>query len=209
MACITTPIIVNFRAHPFVTVKKMALYKYFKSSAGSSTSERSNSRSSTSLEKEIEKEETKSVKSKTKRGEYLSISQEEKAKIAKYASENGISKAVKHFADKNVKESTVRGWKSAYETELRERRKSAAPGEGIVVDSLPVKRRGRPPLLGQKWDQLLQELIIAKRQRSVPIGTSVVIGTGRGILLKHNRSLLEEYGGTVTLDKEWAKSVLR
>ena len=114
MACITTPINVNFRAHPFVTVMKMAFYKYFKSSAGSSTSELSNSRSSTSLEKEIEKE-TKSVKSKTKRGEYLPISQEEKAKIAKYASENGISKAVKHFADKNVKKSTVRGWKSAYE----------------------------------------------------------------------------------------------
>ena len=50
---------------------------------------------------------------------------------------------------------------------------------------------------------------VAKRQQSVPIGTSVVIGTGRGILLKHNRTLLEEYGGTVTLDKEWAKSVLR
>ena len=141
----------------------MALFKYFKSTAGSSTFETSISKSSTSIEKEIEKEETKCVRPK-KRGEYISISQEEKAKIARYASENGISKAVKHFADKNVKESTVRGWKLAYEKELKEKRKAAAPGEGIVVDSLPVKRRGRPPLLGQKWDQLLQEFIIAKRQ---------------------------------------------
>uniref|UniRef100_A0A1X7UBM3 Uncharacterized protein n=1 Tax=Amphimedon queenslandica TaxID=400682 RepID=A0A1X7UBM3_AMPQE len=68
MLCITTPIIVNLHAHPVVTVKKWHSYKYFKSSAGSSISEHSNWRLLMSLEKEIEKEETKSVKCKTKRG---------------------------------------------------------------------------------------------------------------------------------------------
>ena len=51
-------------------LRKMALYKYFKSTAGSSIFETSISKSSTSLEKEIEKEETKSVRPK-KRGEYI------------------------------------------------------------------------------------------------------------------------------------------
>ena len=46
------------------------------------------------------------------------------------------------------------------------------------------------------------------RARGVPIGTSVVIGMGREILLKHNKSHLEEYGGVINLNKEWAKSIL-
>ena len=46
------------------------------------------------------------------------------------------------------------------------------------------------------------------RARGVPIGTSVVIGMGRGIFLRHNRSQLEEYGRTIKLNKEWAKSIL-
>jgi len=46
------------------------------------------------------------------------------------------------------------------------------------------------------------------RARGVPIGTSVVIGMGRVMLLKHNRSHLEEYGGMIKLNKEWAKSIL-
>ena len=32
---------------------------------------------------------------------------------------------------------------------------------------------------------------------------------GRGLLLKSKRELLDEYGGPITLTKEWAKSVLR
>ena len=47
------------------------------------------------------------------------------------------------------------------------------------------------------------------RSRGAPIGTSVIIGIGRGILLKHNRSGLEEFGGSLKLNKEWAKCILR
>lgn len=37
-----------------------------------------------------------------KRGEYLRFCHEEKAMIVKYASEHGVSKALKHYNDKNV-----------------------------------------------------------------------------------------------------------
>ena len=40
------------------------------------------------------------------------------------------------------------------------------------------------------------------RSQGTAIGTSVVIGVGKGILLKHKKS-------TVELGKEWAKSVLQ
>ena len=49
--------------------------------------------------------------------------------IAKYASEHGVNKAVKR-----------------YQTKID-------PGETIVVDVLPVKKCGRPPLLGEKLDK--------------------------------------------------------
>ena len=47
------------------------------------------------------------------------------------------------------------------------------------------------------------------RERGAPISTSVVVGIGRGVLLKMNKACLGEFGGTVNLNKEWAKSILR
>ena len=45
---------------------------------------------------------------------------EQKAKVTKYAAENGATKAICHFAKDlpGLKESTVRGWKTAYLHEL-------------------------------------------------------------------------------------------
>ncbi len=77
----------------------------------------------------------------------------------------------------------------------------------MVVESLATKKRGRPPLLGSTLDKNLQEIIVSLRSRGTPIGTSVIIGIG--MLLKHNRSSMNEFGGDIVLGKEWAKSVLR
>ena len=57
--------------------------------------------------------------------------------------------------------------------------------------------------MGEKLDKHLQQLIITMRTRGTPIGTSVVIGIGQGILMKYrsNRS-------DIKLNKEWARSVL-
>ena len=87
----------------------------------------------------------------------MKFSEKEKAVIAKYASEHGEAKAVRHFQGKNVKESSVRDWKKIYEKELKDKRKNATPGITIEIASLPSKKQGRPPLLGYKLDQLLQE----------------------------------------------------
>ena len=47
------------------------------------------------------------------------------------------------------------------------------------------------------------------RSRGTPVGSNIVIGVARGILLKHNRSALKELGGTVQLSKGWGKQVLQ
>ena len=54
---------------------------------------------------------------KRKRGEYNHYSPDQRYKIAKYAVENGVSKAAKHFSKhlgKNINESSIRTIKKAY-----------------------------------------------------------------------------------------------
>ena len=141
----------------------------------------------------------------TSRSEYIKLSLEKKAEIGKYASENGVAKAARHYKDLDVKESSVRDWRDAYLKEIRAKRKEAKPGEEIVVTKLPCKKRGRPVLIGEKFDKHLQEKLIALRHRGTPIGTSAVIGVGLGILKKHKST-----GDPKNkLNKEWARSVLR
>ena len=143
------------------------------------------------------------------RGKYAKFSPVEKASVGKYASEHGVAKAVEHFKEKVLKESTVRDWKKVYEFNLREKRKSTEPGEAVVVSSLEGKKRGRPPLLGTRLDLLLQERIVAMRERGTPIGSSTVIGIGKGILMRYEKQDQESKEPSITLNKDWAIGVLR
>ena len=185
----------------------MALFKYFEPAEAALTSSVVPASTVKAVNKEVNKELEKELEKGSKRGEYLKLSSEEKATIAKYAFENGIANAVRHFKGKKLKATSVSDWKKIYERELKDKKKLG--DREVVVLSLPEKTRGRPPLLGKKCDNMLKELIISMRSRGAPVGTSIVIGVGRGILLKHNKSLLSECGGPVFLNKEWAKSVLR
>ena len=82
-------------------------------------------------------------------------------------------------------------------------RKEVKVEESVTVDSLPSKKRGKPPLLGPKLDTHLQQLIGDMRSRGTAIGTSVV-GTGT-VLMKHTG----KKPPPGKLSKEWAMSVLR
>ena len=115
---------------------------------------------------------------------------------------------MRHFKDKDLKRSTVRDWRNLYLKELCAKKKLAKAGEEVLVKTFTFKRQGRPPLLGVKLDKYLQQLVTVMRSRETPIWTTIVIATGRGILLKHSKSSLEENGGTIKLNKEWARSVL-
>ena len=74
-----------------------------------------------------------SVLSGKRRGPYSKTSQDDKLTIGKYASENGVAQAVRHFKEKNLKESSVRDWKNLYEKQLKEQIAQALPGEKVVV----------------------------------------------------------------------------
>ena len=59
----------------------------------------------------------------------------------------------------DVAESSVRDWRDLYRRELTIKSKEVKVGEEICVDALPSKKRGKPPLLGEKLDCHLQEKI--------------------------------------------------
>lgn len=126
-----------------------------------------------------------------KRGEYQKLSPKDKAVIRKYASKYGVASAVRKFSEKNLKESSVRDWQNLYIKELQEKRKNAKIGKVVCVNVLPIQKRGKPPLLGEKLDRYLQQVIGKMRSRRTLIGTSVIIGVGKVILLKHKKPPVE------------------
>ena len=140
-----------------------------------------------------------------KRGTYEKITPESKAKIAKYAAENKIAAAIRHFENNqafpNLKESTVRGWKKAYCTSLR--RKEVEP-----AGQLPVTHTGRPLLLGQDVEENAKRIIRCIREAGGVINNSIVIGIITGILRDTDSNLLAENGGPVQIDRSVARRLL-
>ena len=92
-----------------------------------------------------------------KRGEYGDYSLDTRYKIARYAIENGNSRAARHFSsvlDRNINESMVRGFKTSY----NRRRNLSKEFEPSQNSSLPRSPRGRPTKLG-KYDEFVQSYI--------------------------------------------------
>jgi len=89
-----------------------------------------------------------------------------------------------------LKDSTVQDWKRLYEKEYWEKCRGAKALAKAVEDEavsevteLPSKKRGRPSLLGEKLDMYLRRYIKAMRSRGTTVGSSIVVGVARGVLL--------------------------
>ena len=116
---------------------------------------------------------------------------------------------------KPLNESTVRGLKRKYEDALKEKKKTVSVEdiennpEALQIHALPAKKRGRPVALGEDLDQQLQAYVCALRSAGAVVNTAIVRAAARGIVSSTNRFQLYEFGGHLTLSKEWGKSVLR
>ena len=85
---------------------------------------------------------------KENHGPYKKYSPTVRAEMGKYACHHGMAAAARFFSrklEKKVSESTVRSIKSTYVEGVRQKRR-ADDGGDITV--LPLKKRGRPVLLG-------------------------------------------------------------
>ena len=134
---------------------------------------------------------------KRKSQENAQYTPEQRAKVAKYAIENGVMKAARKFG---VGESTVRNFKRKLV--------AMAPEELADVKTLEIKQRGRPLLLGQ-YDKDVCAYVQAIRRSGGIINNEIVRAGARGIIMAHNKSLLHEFGGHIVLDKAWGVSILK
>jgi hypothetical protein len=192
----------------------MALYKYFKPS-GSLPDPRGQLSAVMSPEaiKEANEAVEKAATSRRKgkqRGSYAKFTPDQQAAIGKYAAVHGNQAAIQHFSkdlEVELKTNSVQSWKRKYQAEVDRRRKAGEAGD-IRVQALPVKKRGRPLLLGGKLDSEVKSYIRAVREGGGVVTTSITVAAATAIVRKADRNLLAEHGGPITISKDWAKCLL-
>lgn len=183
----------------------MSLYSWLKPVAADSTTHSflpKGGEATSSANKEVSKVLQSSER--RKRGKYFHYDDDVKAKIAKYACENGNKRAAEKFAQTlghPVIESTVRNFKRAYLEKLR------ICKDPDAVTELPHGNRGRPLLIGDFDDEVI-EYIQQLRCAGGIVNRNIVIAAAKGIISHKNPSLLKEHGGSIELGRKWAESFL-
>ncbi len=74
---------------------------------------------------------------------------------------------------------------------------------------MPLKKRGRPLLLSNSLDELVQAYLHKTRGSAGVVNARIVVAAAKGMINHYNRSILEEYGGHVHLNLPWAYSLLK
>jgi len=147
--------------------------------------------------------------SQDKRKKRHVYSPKKRAEIGKLAGQIGPSEAARRFTRKlgySVNESTARRFKKLYDQERKIKRMREEP-EDII--ELPLKKRGRPLLLGKRLDDQVQEYIMKLREYGCVVNTTIVVAAARGLATVIEPSRLSERGGPATLSYPWAKSLLK
>ena len=148
--------------------------------------------------------------SATSRGTYERFTADEKAQIAKRASEHGVAATArycsKRYHGRMVKESSVRTWRNKYLSELKLK---AREGKSAVVEKLVDKKRGHPFLLGEALDKQVQAYLLDLREGATVVNTAIAIGCAQGLVQHYDSNLLECNGGPILLTKSWVKSLLQ
>uniref|UniRef100_A0A1X7TK23 Uncharacterized protein n=1 Tax=Amphimedon queenslandica TaxID=400682 RepID=A0A1X7TK23_AMPQE len=135
---------------------------------------------------------------------YKGLKDVERAVIGAFATQHGIANASKEY---KVSESTVRGIKRKYSEALLQ--SASGNEEDSTVTSLPKGKQGRPFVLGEDMDREVQDFIRAQRDIGAVVTRSTVIASGKaGVVMRHNKFYLKEFGGQMDLTKHWAESIL-
>ena len=81
-------------------------------------------------------------------------------------------------------------------------------GKETRLDKLPVKKQGRPPLLGEKLDTMVQSYLGKVREGGGAVTSHIVCAATCGIIMTIDRTKLQEFGGHINLNRHWAHSFL-
>ena len=106
-----------------------------------------------------------------------------------------------------INNNTISCIKTAYEQERA--RKCEKGEEGAHVLALPVKKRGRHVLLGERLDEFVQKYVLKVWERGGAVNPTLVMAGAKGIVECLDRTRLVEYGGDITLTTSLAKSLLK
>ena len=143
-------------------------------------------------------DEAVAVKSGTKRKKpQCSYTDEDRFKMADYATKHGATNAAVHFQDKypTLGESTVRFFVKKYKELKSENRKDA---------TLPALQRGRPLLLGPSIDAQIQKYILALYQEGGHVSRSTAVITATVLQEQSTDRSLKG----IIVSEAWAKSLL-
>jgi hypothetical protein len=149
------------------------------------------------VRKEIEQTTTS-----RKRGSYDRVSSLNKAKITKYAAENGIMAAIHQFEKEGfkLKERTVQGWRKEHCANIA--RINASHSDKIAdVQGSSRWALSRPLLLGQGVEDKTNGIICSIRDAGGIINNSIVIGILKEIIEDTDSNLLAENGGSLIIEK--------
>ncbi len=138
-----------------------------------------------------------------KRGTYHKYDPKTRTAIGKYACINGLSATSRLYSRKlghHVSVTTIVSIKKGYIEEKKRRR------DDEIVE-LPMRKRGRPLLLGE-IDERLQQYLRKARESGCAINSRIVVSAARGLIMHFNPSLLVENGGHIALGRKWALSIL-
>ena len=126
---------------------------------------------------------------------------EERYNVGKYASQNEIAAAVRHYQSKykNLNESTVRGFKNHVKKEL----KIATKNKSDPWEKSSIQVQRKPLILGGETDQKVQLYIKQVGKRAGVISRSITISTAK-VLLERDESF-----DKIKITETWAKSFLK
>ncbi len=86
---------------------------------------------------------------------------------------------------------------------------SKEKGRRTVADQRPTHEEARSSSEAQIRDgQQVQAYLRTQREKGGIVNTAIVMASARGIMLKPDCTSLAEFGGHVSLTKEWARSLL-
>ena len=146
---------------------------------------------------------------KNRRGPYRKYSPEERFDIGRHASLHGITVASRHFSlrfKRTVGISTVQSVRKDYVNNLRRKRTNPDENDAAV---LPLKKRGRSVLLGRELDDKVQAYLMKICEAGGAVSARIAMATARGVLLTYDKTKLEEFGGSIRLNRYWAHSLLK
>ena len=133
---------------------------------------------------------------------YIKYTDTDRFNIGKYASEFGTASAVRHYKPifPKLVESSVRSFKTKYESQLEAEKKSGAtPSKAISL-----KPKGRPLLMGP-FDSMVQKYIQSMINRGAVITWAVANAAAKALMRKYPGMI-----GNIDIDSSsWAQSLFR